>query len=250
MRIISINVNQFLQYEHWNEISKSMYLEKNKEVLSVLNKQKLYDYLNQNENDLIILHEVPSSLSTVVIKEFLIEANERFNVIYPQRIKANFITIAITKNLMWELDKEPYENQKLAGVFLNRFLPLKNNELYITGVHIPRIDGFANGKVIPENENANDFWEDIIKHFKQNERHILIGDFNVDSDGTRQKSNYYRLCERARDIAFEFNKQNINTFVGETRVDYAFVSSKIKAISFEIIDTKLSDHCAIALEIE
>lgn len=250
MRIISINVNQFLQYEHWNEISKSMYLEKNNEVLSVLNKQKLYDYLNENEDDLIFLHEVPSSLSTVVIREFLTEVNERFNVIYPQLVKANFITIAITKNALWELDEEPYENQKLTGVYLNRFLPLKNNELYITGVHIPRIDRFVNGKVIPEKENANYFWEDIIKYFKHNEHHVLIGDFNVDSDGTRQKRNYYRLCEKARDIAFEFNKQNVNTFVGDTRVDYAFVSRRINVNNFEIIDTKLSDHCAIMLDIE
>lgn len=250
MRIISINVNQFLQYENWNKISKPMYLEKNNEVLSVSNKQKLYDYLDKNENDLIFLHEVPSSLSTVVIKEFLKEVNERFNVIYPQRVKANFITIAITKNATWKFDKEPYERQKLTGVYWNRFLPIKNNELYITGVHIPRIDRFVNGKAIPENENANGFWEDIIGYFKHNGHHVLIGDFNVDADGTRQKINYYRLCEKAKDIAWEFNKEDTNTFIGGTRVDYAFVSRKINANSFEIIDTKLSDHYAIMLEIE
>lgn len=252
MKIISLNVNQFLGKGCPQGISKENRLRINEKILSLENKNKLYDYLEQNTNNLIFLHEFPSGkLRTSITDEFLKELKEKYTVFVPKNEKANFMTIAITKSDNWEIDTEIYNYNESCGLFLNRFLPLKNGNLYVTGIHIPAIDIIKDGKIAPNKEEAIDFWNDVIKYFKPTKNHILIGDFNVDADGTRQKNKYNILCQIARDVWLEYGSGDGNTFVGNTRVDYAFASKNIKLENMRniksVLDFCLSDHCAIEL---
>ena len=80
------------------------------------------------------------------------------------------------------------------------------------------------------------------------ERHIiLMGDFNMEPDDEKLKPVFDRLTE----VSFSLGKPEFThpSGVPKNKIDYIFISEKLKADSVTVPNTLASDHCPIVAEI-
>lgn len=255
MKIMSLNVNQFqvlkLQEGSWA-----------KEIVSLVKR-----FLCGGSDNVVFLHEIPyrNFPQLELYQSFRNSFPEEQYVISLPGKNAHSCTLAIWKgNCRWE------SRNGFLGVcnaFANKYVELKNADLYLMGIHAP---------------GDYQFLEDIKKYAEEHrdEKLIILGDFNIATNKWR-KDKYDEQMRRGKKVAEceNFKKRRdwlletmysigfSDAIDGETptyfwrekgeqkgtTVDHVLISDKLKGkvvaqvIPQEILE--LSDHAVIIVDI-
>ena len=267
MKIISLNINQFVGKENWKERNNNLETIRNQNMSEVIN------FLIKNiceKDDIVILHEVPykndkNKQYNEVFQNFKTQLEEKKMVLIPPnylyRCRPKFISCAIIgKESNWIVkENKDYvcSNTGDGYVLYNRAVELYNNNknIHLLGVHIPMIKGNSySGSVM---------WDDIINYYKKmfNQNLIIIGDMNVYSENTIQKRKFNELIGLGAMDAWSSsgNSPKKATYATknceESRLDYALMSLTAFLLLKEIAiddnprtnNTFFTDHSSINL---
>lgn len=304
IKIISWNVNQFCKMRNWaeykeitnaliksiqwplssdisNNYERNFEETKNKMIEFENNRHLSFNDVTKNiisllkaiKPDVLFLNEVPYSSRNIMVnkhEEYIIKLKKELNdndidyIIETPEGKGNFITIAMIRNnvdyeVLEEFDKNiPFGNRRL---FLN--INSKNKSLNVFGIHMNYKD----------DETSLKAWKYLLGIKKV---HIIIGDLNVDNEGTdRWKKYMKKLLKNYSEPETDAARKEVGkpkTYYGKEKedkdahLDYALVRKDIEDIvdSYTIIKKlelkkgeetntidfgKLSDHYPIMLEI-
>lgn len=269
--ITSLNVNNFLGKENWNNLQCDFY--KKNYIWHNEQKDYYFNYIKEHlisDDDVIILHEVPyikeveyeykgvKKYKRAEIIDCKVKRNQK-SLVYNELIefctdnnfevlisKSNetsfFISIAICKKNKYEVLDQEFNAYKRRIIIIAKKATPKE---IIIGVHV---------------KNDSTYWEQLINLFTTvkasytDKKIIIIGDMNVFKPGTNQKEYFNQLMSKGSfDAWIEMGNSNFDaTFVAGTRIDYALISDNgfkcynmFKDDSVRILEH--SDHSAIIL---
>ncbi|KLE14418.1 endonuclease/exonuclease/phosphatase family protein [Clostridium sp. C8] len=264
MKIISLNINQFLGKENWKDFNNDLETITNQYMTKVI--QLLIENVCE-KNDIVVLHEVPykNKQRNEVFQNFKTQLEEKEMVLIPPNYlytcRPNFISCAIIRKESNWIVKENKDyicsNTGDGYVLYNRAVELynSNKNIHLLGVHIPMIKG--------NNYSGSVMWDDIINYYKKmfNQNLIIIGDMNVYAENTIQKRKFDELiCLGAIDAwPSRGNSPEKATYTTknreESRLDYALMTLTAFLLLKEIeIDDKprtdnnfFTDHSSLNL---
>jgi len=96
----------------------------------------------------------------------------------------------------------------------------------------------------------------MIRKQKKLERTILMGDLNYDPEISKEKENFIQYIKDAglKDASKFFpEKMNLKTYPASnpnSRLDYIFISPDVQVSDYQVVDTGLSDHRAVIINIK
>lgn len=254
MQILSFNVNKFFMKEKYNELDET----KKEEIRNNINTIVKYivNFLENGDDNLAILQEIPyASGYEEMFETFLdILKPHDYNIELPlnQNGKTSyFITLALSseKSNWKRVDTNHFMKQSMwkEGVlYYNRVVIMENKGKIVVGLHIPSAYYDPSASVL---------WDDLIAYCEENTPAILIGDLNVDNDGTIQKRKFEELnrlgYEEAEGNAKKTSIGNPETCIYQSHIDYALVRKDVKVLSYEIDNkAEISDHYPIIISIK
>lgn len=267
MNILSININQLLKDKNWSD--KTL----DKEELMRECMLYLLEYINQSiksKEDILFINEMPyysyldGNIRRKMYKEFVkLVASNNYKIIKPASLykrRPNFITCAITLNeSIWQANNihmklSNYKNKygQNKDLYYNRCVEITNGDIHILGVHIPASSYEPSASVL---------WDDIYYFCKEylDKKIIIIGDMNVDKEGTIQKRKFNEIISLGfKDTWLEKGQDPNHATHRTSRLDYALVSSHITVEKYDVKmddstrigENKFTDHSALHLKIK
>ena len=229
--------------------------------------KQLSKVICEEDSDILFLHEFPTNKISELIdnincisknKYDLFTAQTEFEVTYNitiALIKSNISNIVSMVNInSSNLTKDiPF---KLRLIELK--IVSKNKDILVLGIHCPIYTKTSSN--ISRNTNIDIFWKKFIEYAKSKEL-MIIGDLNVNLKKRNRFTNNINNLFNSDYIDLDI-KEKKNTFIGDTRIDYALIrkslndSQHIQMIEPKYINAnknslfELSDHKMISINME
>lgn len=234
---MTLNVNGFRGHQNYPYI-ENIYLN------NMVNIKKIIDNLLINDNDIIILQEVPHKIKqkdrwvwyeNPLYNKF-IEVFKEYKILKPKHLINSWqCTVAICReSSSWEQiskDTLKYDSKFSYG---NKIVELQCEDISLIGVHM---------------NPSNEMWSLLISALEFSEYTFIVGDFNANEKNGEMsdkpnilKSNGYNA----------FIPNNIITYYpAETSIDNIYINRDYnlnKDFSIKVKNTKLTDHALCIFE--
>jgi len=218
----------------------------------------------EEDCDILFLHEFPTNKISELIDNINGASKNKYILLITQNeFKATYyITLALIKESLSSM----VSVVDVSSSNLTKDIPLKlrwlelrilakDNYISVLGIHCPMYT-----TNLSRNKKVDIFWKNFIDYAKSKEL-LIIGDLNVNINKRNRWTNDKKELFKGDYIDLDV-EENKNTFIAETRIDYALVHKSlyddkcIKMIEPKYIDQnknnlfELSDHKMISINID
>ncbi len=231
-------------------------------------KNKLFDYLNQFQGDIVCLQEFPENISTQQ-KQTIINNLSTYPYFHIDESMAFFSRIPIIRSGKILFNKTytssctycdilvPRDTIRIYNVHLESYKMGKRERQFmkelsegLQGNNITHDIKNITSRLTKANKNRARQSEQIVLHIQKSPYNVIIcGDFN----DTPLSYTYRKIKGRFKDSFIEKGRGIGNTYIGEFpsfRIDYILHTPAFKTISYKRDNILLSDHYPVTAKIK